>query len=559
MQRYGIRGSVDGAMKLVLSASNFIEGLTTAIRGIFGRAATMLSPRAMMRSIALAFLTCWWTDAFQVELRASRSVDTLLGAVKSAARQSRIGKLVEWSTSAEIQTGPMELKADPSSGLGWWVKQNAPAGSVLLSVPASVALTVESPGDGPDLAATRQLLDRRVLDELPWYVQMSLYLHQIDRKDSAKNNLNMRDWLDSLPRSFDTPIHWSSLDELQYPYMNDAVERQSKTWRSYHQQASSVGWSWDEFLWGCECARSRAFSGAYTGSAFNPLIYAFTLLLVTVYVGLHLGTLEQAANGAGVVFSVSILKDFVLPKLLKKKRYVICPMVDMANHQSVGAKGEVSFEYFGNAYSLAVAKGETVNAGEEVFISYGARSNDQLLQYYGFVESDNPNDVYVMPPLREWDIDALEQACGRTFAGGRLEKLDRAGLLGTAAVGDDEEAANTGGGVVLTRLSGMDPAILQALRALVSTEAEWRAAGEAIGNFVEELSGGAENERCARLAARKAIELELESKPTTLEEDRELLKRMASIKSMDSSREEELAVLFRIEKKKLLLETMNKL
>lgn len=33
-------------------------------------------------------------------------------------------------------------------------------------------------------------------------------------------------------------------------------------------------------------------------------------------------------------------------------------------------------------------------AGEQVFISYGPRSNDHLLQRYGFVEPSNPNDVY---------------------------------------------------------------------------------------------------------------------------------------------------------------------
>lgn len=33
-------------------------------------------------------------------------------------------------------------------------------------------------------------------------------------------------------------------------------------------------------------------------------------------------------------------------------------------------------------------------AGEQVFISYGPRSNDHLLQRYGFVEANNPNDVY---------------------------------------------------------------------------------------------------------------------------------------------------------------------
>lgn len=29
-----------------------------------------------------------------------------------------------------------------------------------------------------------------------------------------------------------------------------------------------------------------------------------------------------------------------------------------------------------------------------MYISYGKQSNDRLLQYYGFTDSDNPNDLY---------------------------------------------------------------------------------------------------------------------------------------------------------------------
>lgn len=242
-------------------------------------------------------------------------------------------------------------------------------------------------------------------------------------------------------------------------------------------------------------------------------------------------------------------------------------MIDMANHKSMGTTGDVSFEYFGNSYSLAIASGASVAPGEQLYISYGARSNDQLLQYYGFVEPDNPHDVYVMPPLRNWDIDALEIACGRKFAPGRLQKLDRAGLLGADAPSKDDgsddsskdEPANVGGGVVLSRIVGIDPAVLQALRALVSTDQEWDAAAGAIGNFAEENSGGSENERCARLAAKTAIEMELASKATTIEQDDDLLKKMKNIKSLDTSSEEKLAIQFRIEKKKLLQECIGKL
>ena len=89
-----------------------------------------------------------------------------------------------------------------------------------------------------------------------------------------------------------------------------------------------------------------------------------------------------------------------------------------------------------------------------------------------------------------------------------------------------------------------------------NSSATWEAAGEAVGNFAAEV--GAENERKARLAVRTAVELELQAKPTTLEEDVELLKRMGASKA-GMETEERLAVQFRIEKKKILKETIEKL
>ena len=483
--------------------------------------------------------------------RALTRPETKLAAGK---RENRVQSLLQWAEEVQIACSKtLQLTAEASSGLGWFSKgSKLPNNQVLIQVPTDQALSIESPGDGPnDRRVLEAVPDTKAFRELPWFVQMSVYLNRLKELGDKKV------WLESLPTQLDTPIHWTSgMDDLQYPYLQDSVARQSQRWKGYYDKLGISSLSYDDFVWGCEMARSRAFSGAYTGSAFNPLIYAFTLFLVTIYVGLNLGTLEQAANGAGVVVSVSILKDFVVPKLFKTKRYVICPMIDMTNHRSKPS-AEVSFEYFANAYSLATT--EDIPAGEQVFISYGARSNDQLLQYYGFVEPDNPCDVYVMPPLREWDIGALEKATGRTFEAGRLEKLNRAGLLGSDVVDDDGDIANTGGGVVLTRVSGIDPAILQALRALVSTKEEWEGAGEAVGNFVTENSAGVENETAARTAARTAIEMELASKTTTLEQDLALLKKTGSMKSQSSEVEDKLALLFRIEKKKLLTETINRL
>jgi len=461
---------------------------------------------------------------------------------------------------------------DVAEGLGLVTTRDVKAGDVVVTVPTNIVLSVTSPGEY-NRGAREVFDDKNAYRDAQWWAQLSVQLNLYDKVSSVdlESGIDLRGWLDSLPRAFDTPIHWSedALGELQYTYLSSSIASQKRQWYAQYQKIMrGLGSSsplqtmtFADFVWGAENARSRAFSGSYGGSAFNPLPYGLTVVLVAAYVTLGIGSLEQAANGAALVICGSILKDFVFPKLSKVQKYIICPYIDMSNHKGIGERGDVAFEYFGDAYSLSI-KGP-VGKGEELMISYGARSNDQLLKYYGFVEQNNPHDVYIMPQLREWDISALEIACGRKFGAGRLAKLDKAGLLGFSGDGsagdnDDDDAANTGGGVVVSKAGGVDGAIMQALRALVASDDEWDDAGEAIGNFAAEGSGGSQTEQLARLAARTALEMELASKPTTIEEDKELLKRMDS-KAVDASVEKKLAVLFRIEKKKLLKETIDRL
>jgi len=504
---------------------------------------------------------------------AFRKGPTLLFAVKSkpdpspstSSRLKRTTPLADWAKDNDIKIGGVEIVASNNAGLGLYSTQNLSVNDIVIQVPTKLTLSVQSPTDYNTVMEKNLFSsDPKAYRNSPWWTALSIQLNYYDKVDSVNQlagAVNMKPWIDSLPRAYDTPFHWSesSLDELQYRPMIEAVTLQKRVLRKQYDDlvAASKEFSsrisYDDFVWGCESARSRAFSGAYSGSAFNPIPYATVTALVAVYIGLGIGTVEQAANGAALVVCGSILKDFVFPKLVKAQKYVICPLIDMANHVGVGSTGNVAFEYFSDGFSLSVLD-PGVQQGKEMFISYGPRNNDQLLQYYGFVEQNNAHDVYILPPIREWNIEALEQACGRKVGSGRLEKLDRAGLLGFATnyLNTNTEAANSIGGVVLTRTTGIDPAVIQALRALMSSDDEWEDSGEAIGNFAAEVSPA--NERAARTAARRALEIELESKATTIEEDENLLKMYKESEGIDN--EQVLAVLFRLEKKKLLKEAI---
>ena len=50
----------------------------------------------------------------------------------------------------------------------------------------------------------------------------------------------------------------------------------------------------------------------------------------------------------------------------------------------------------------ALIVGVPLDPGDHAFLSYGPVSNDDLLQFYGFVERDNPSDTYVLEDMGKW-------------------------------------------------------------------------------------------------------------------------------------------------------------
>ena len=68
--------------------------------------------------------------------------------------------------------------------------------------------------------------------------------------------------------------------------------------------------------------------------------FTCVLAFMTACVGLSLGALEQAANGAAVVTCGIAVEDFIIPKLLSKNdktknRHASCPIIDACNHVGI--------------------------------------------------------------------------------------------------------------------------------------------------------------------------------------------------------------------------------
>mmetsp|Transcript_68905 Transcript_68905/g.217882 ORF Transcript_68905/g.217882 Transcript_68905/m.217882 type:complete len:221 (+) Transcript_68905:897-1559(+) len=174
-------------------------------------------------------------------------------------------------------------------------------------------------------------------------------------------------------------------------------------------------------MWGMSACRSRTFSGPYAGSTFKDRLQLVAILAVCVggYTVAGMGEVTQALNGAVAALVFNVLYDVLLSK--KQRWYAMCPLIDMINHKGTSGS-EVSYAYFQDEFDITVDVATT--AGEEVFITYGNRGNDELLQYYGFVEERAPADTYAV-----LDIVKKLRAYGADVSDGNVEVLRKAGFM----------------------------------------------------------------------------------------------------------------------------------
>lgn len=275
----------------------------------------------------------------------------------------------------------------------------------IITVPAKRALQVTTGGICP---AGEDFAKREDWQELPWWAQLAML---VLREAKSGDTSFLKEWVDSLPREFpEIPMNWTEedLELLEYPPILRQIEKQRRELQEAFGQAQKcrLRFTEAEFTWAVQVVRSRAFSGPYEGRNAQDRLgqLAFTAALAGAGVASGALSLEASLNGALAAVLAIPLQDFLVGQTSKLKRHVVCPVVDYLNHDS-DAISDIAYEYFGNAFVVRV--NGTFQDGEEVCINYGEkRSNDTLLQFYGFVERDNANDAYTVDLLRHLDEEA---------------------------------------------------------------------------------------------------------------------------------------------------------
>lgn len=119
---------------------------------------------------------------------------------------------------------------------------------------------------------------------------------------------------------------------------------------------------------------SRTFSSSPL-PIFNPIppLTLTGLSVLSYFLGVT--TINQIADASGLILCYIIFQDFILPKFGDKKVHKILPGIDYINHSNE-PNSEVKLNYFTGNHEVVTTK--EIGKGEEITISYGKKSNDQV-------------------------------------------------------------------------------------------------------------------------------------------------------------------------------------
>ena len=229
----------------------------------------------------------------------------------------------------------------------------------------------------------------------------------LEKRKAKEESSLFEAYISLLPRAaadINTPYFWSDadLEALSYPPMRKSVLSQRSRWTAELEALQTSPLRKDlqtpitkeEFEWAMVCVTSRAFSGLLgaeeSRSRLRLLtqssIASFLLALITA-----LATHNELFSGSLGTLGVGlILFSQFLSSSDSSSSTVLLPMIDSCNHSGKAPRASLSLEPVSNNFVVRAL--QDLQPGEEITLSYGNKHNDDLLQYFGFVEEDNPFD-----------------------------------------------------------------------------------------------------------------------------------------------------------------------
>ena len=238
----------------------------------------------------------------------------------------------------------IRFASSSEKGLGIFAAQSIPRGSVLMSIPYSQCLSVDTVQDSP----LREILeDNPDLLNTPDEVLCLALMFTLGNEEASV----WHDHVKTLPASFNSTLHWSESElERLRPCMTYNLTKLIHTQMQH---------DWENI--------------------HRPLKDQFPLLL-------------QAASFENYLWAISVVFSRAVG-LQRNGRYVrlIPPLLDMANHSPFVANHAAdTFDYSVEEDAVRFISAIDIEEGNECFACYGEYPNSKLAMNYGFVIYKNP-------------------------------------------------------------------------------------------------------------------------------------------------------------------------
>lgn len=178
----------------------------------------------------------------------------------------------------------------------------------------------------------------------------------------------------------------------------------------------------EQFLWAMEAVNSRAFKGNYGGGALNKL-QSLTFPILAAIAGLIFlfagddDAADMIAQFCGLLVvapaALSLAEESKGPDAAQADA-VLLPFIDSANHLEE-AESNIEFNPVTGEFTLEIGRNCQVEEGDgrtQLFISYGPKTDRELLLNYGFL----PGADGVKTERDDDDEDALRDAQRKRLA-----------------------------------------------------------------------------------------------------------------------------------------------
>lgn len=290
-----------------------------------------------------------------------------------------LNQLASWCKSSGVQFHSVSIRQqDENRGL--FATHQIQPGEKLLSIPRQAALTTDATAPTPPPMSILKGIDPAFWKDAPWHVRLAVQL--IDHRLDPQSRFQM--YISALP-SDPSCILWAyqvlhrsalSAQLARYHLQSaaDVARAQCKHYYILLEKAlpkhlrSLVTLS--DFSWAVSICISRAFGlPPADGDEMAPIVRTTPL---------------QHEDGVSI---------------RQPAEYALFPGLDMAN---CSVRCKTSFKYDKDTDCYVVTTGANFDNGNQVFVSYGSKSNDELLLFYGFVEGSNPANSVALPEFRRW-------------------------------------------------------------------------------------------------------------------------------------------------------------